>query len=172
MTEVFVILGVLIAFLLIRRYLFMFVFVKGRSMMPTLKNGDLLLVRRFLPGRQPYKRGDIVICHYPGRKVKNTPIPMLFVKRVVGLPGEWLEIDHETLLIDGEPMPQPYLHPDYAHGRGVTRKRLVGRHRYFVMGDHRDNSHDSRSIGPLYRTMLQGKVVAVVHVPKRFSAWL
>lgn len=85
------------SYLLIIVVLLLFLFfmpvirVKGRSMLPTLRNGDLLIVRRWLPRKEPLKRGDVVICRYPGRYLMKH-VPQSFVKRVVGLPGEWLQI--------------------------------------------------------------------------------
>lgn len=166
------ILLLLLLLLLVRRFLFMTVRVKGSSMLPTLKNGDILLVSRLLKGKQPFKRGDVVICHYPGRYLWKNRLPMLFVKRVVGLPGEWLEIDHETLLINDAPVEEPYLDMAYAHGRGITRRRRIGRHRYFVMGDHRDCSHDSRTLGAIWRGHMVGKVIGVIRIPLKLSKWL
>ena len=62
--------------------------VKGRSMLPTLKNGDVLIVWRLLPFRRAFRRGDLVICHYPGRYLLHGRyLRQCFVKRVVGLPG-------------------------------------------------------------------------------------
>ena len=161
----------LLALLLVCRFLVVMIRVKGSSMLPTLRNGDLLIVWRALSRKQPCRRGDIVICHYPGRYILGR-VPQRFVKRVVGLPGERLAIRGGELFINGAQSPEPYLDPEYAHPRGNIRERLIGRHRYFVMGDHRDSSHDSRAVGTLHRQELLGRVIAVIHIPEKASEWL
>lgn len=140
----------LVLALLIRSYIFEPVRVDGNSMLNTLKDGEYMIATKFdyLSSDSP-KRFDIAIVHYPGRGSTN------FVKRIVGLPGETLELRHGELYINGEPVPQNFDHtPSISSFGPVT----VPQGAYFVMGDNRDNSNDSRAVGPLTRDMIKGHV--------------
>ena len=112
--------------------------VKGESMTDTLQNGEIMYVSKpeYLLGNP--SRGDIVICHYPGRKEN-------FVKRVIGLPGDVVEIRQNVVYINGNPLNESYLTPS-RNDDGFTMAPFALREdEYFVMGDNRDNSHDSRN---------------------------
>lgn len=147
------------AALLIRRYALCLTRIQGRSMMPTLLSGQWTLVTRwsFLFGLP--KRGDIVICFFPGRMMKRLPfLRQMMVKRVIGLPGETVAFEEGTVLINGLPLHEPYLDPTRSR-RPLTRAPVtLGKDEYFVLGDNRDVSHDSRAVGPLKRKMIAGKV--------------
>ena len=137
--------------------------VKGSSMQPTLRTGQWLLVCRldYRLGRP--KRGDVVICHYPGRYMDRWRlIRQSFVKRLIGLPGETIEIIEGVVHIDGEPLAEPYLDPARCRFRRQMPARTLGEDEYFVLGDNRDSSNDSRRIGPLPRSMLVGRVHRVI----------
>ena len=147
------------AALLLRRYALCLTRIQGRSMTPTLKNGQWAFVTRFdyLFGRP--KRGDVVICFFPGRMMKRFPfLRQMMVKRVVGLPGETISFDEGTVVIDGLPLREPYLDPQYARRRTTRGPVALGGDEYFVLGDNRDGSHDSRAVGPLDRRMIVGRV--------------
>lgn len=137
--------------------------VRGSSMLPTLQNGDWALVWR-LPYRfHPPRRQDVVICHYPNRRTKWCRwIPQAFVKRVIGLPGDTLEVIEGVVHINGEPLAEPYLDPERCRFMRTRQPRILGEDEYFVMGDHRDRSNDSRSIGPIRRKAICGRVVCVL----------
>ena len=157
-----VIIALAVAFL-IRTFLFEFAFVKGRSMMPTLQNGEMLFVSTLAYRTGDPQRFDVVICHYPGRMMKHFKrIPLNFVKRVIGLPGETVEIIEGVVHINGEPLEEPFLHPRYHKFRTNREAITLGPDEYYVMGDNRDNSNDSRRIGPLPRRMIVGKVLRIL----------
>ena len=142
--------------------------VKGSNMQPTLRTGQWLLVCRldYRLGRP--KRGDVVICHYPGRYMDRWRlIRQSFVKRLIGLPGETIEIIEGVVHIDGEPLAEPYLDPARCRFRRQMPARTLGEDEYFVLGDNRDSSNDSRRIGPLSRSMLVGRVRRVIFPPGR-----
>lgn len=167
MSDLLILLAVAAAALLARRYLFCLTRIQGRSMMPALRSGQWTLVSRWrcLLGRPC--RGEIVICFYPGRMMKRFPfLRQMMVKRVVGLPGETVAFEEGRVLIDGQPLDEPYLNPLYCRRR-VTRDPItLGDDQYFVLGDNRDASHDSRAVGPLDRRMITGRVRAVLPLPR------
>ena len=142
-------LGVLIA-LLLRCFVCMLVRVTGRSMMDTLRDGEFMLALRFgLFGG--IHRFDVVICRYPGRKG-------YFVKRVVGLPGERISMTEGVLSINGAAVCEDF--PLRRTMRGFEEK-LLGADEYFVMGDNRPCSHDSRRIGSIPRRAIRARVCCV-----------
>ena len=173
------ILVAVIAALAIRSFIFEPVRVDGVSMDDTLANGEIMFVSKFdysstwltLPwqsdddkenapkftiGEGP-KRFDVVICRYPGRGDTN------FVKRVVGLPGDTIQVIDGYLYVNGEKMDEPYINDAYRSGHLNTfGPAEVPEGQYFVMGDHRNNSNDSRSVGPIDRNMIVGHVRQVV----------
>lgn len=137
--------------------------IHGGSMLPTLKNRDWTLVWR-LPCRvRGPRRQEVVICHYPGRRTKWCRwIPQAFVKRVIGLPGDTLEVIEGVLHINGEPLDEPYLDPLRCRYLRERPPRTLGPEEYFVMGDNRDRSNDSRSVGPIRKRDIRGRVVCVL----------
>ena len=141
--------GVLLA-LLLRFFVCMLVRVKGKSMMDTLHNGDFMLALRYgLFGR--IRRFDVVICRYPGRKGH-------FVKRVVGLPGERISMEEGALYVDGAEVTEDF--PLRRSLRGFD-ERTLGPDEYFVMGDNRPCSSDSRRVGPIHRRAILARVCCV-----------
>ena len=126
-------LGVCLA-LLLRRFVCVLCYVKGKSMMDTLQDGEVLFALR---RHGALKRFDIVICRYPKRKG-------LFVKRVIGLPGERIAVEEDVLLVNGEPVAENF--PRRKHLTPMT-ERIVDEGAYFLMGDNRTASKDSRSVG-------------------------
>ena len=139
--------------LLLRRFVCAFVLVKGRSMLNTLQNHELMLVLRYGLFGKP-RRYDIVICRYPNRK-------QLFVKRVIGLPGETIAMTDGQVLINGEILEERF--PKRTTPRSFDEIQL-GENEYFVMGDNRPCSVDSRSIrvGPIQEKMLLGRAKCVI----------
>ena len=138
--------GVLVA-LLLRQFACLLCLVKGRSMMDTLQNGDIVFaLRRKLCGE--IHRFDVVLCKYPNRKG-------LFVKRVVGLPGECIWIDEDVLYINGEPVAENFPRRKCLRPMG---EKQIGMNEYFVLGDNRPASRDSRSVG----TIPLESIIAVV----------
>lgn len=137
--------------------------VKGRSMLPTLENRQWLLVSRLDYRLGEPQRGDVVICHFPGRYMDKFKLfPQYFVKRLIALPGETIEVIDGVVHIDGSPLEETYLEPKRTRFRRNMPPRTLGDDEYYVMGDNRDNSNDSRRVGALKRKALIGKVQAVL----------
>lgn len=145
--------------LTVRAFLFEPIRVEGSSMAETLVNGEVMFVTKpeYLTGDP--QRFDVVICHYPGRGNTN------FVKRVVGVPGDVVEVRGGYLYVNGEKYDEEYLtyRPDY-----TLKPYEVPEGKYFVLGDNRANSNDSHLIGPIERDMIKGHVRSVVWP---ISAW-
>lgn len=142
----------LILALLLRQFVCLLAYVKGHSMRDTLQNGEIVFaLRRKLHGE--LRRFDVVLCRYPNRK-------QLFVKRIVGLPGETICIDEEGILqIDGAAVAEDF--PRRKNLRAMT-ERIVGEGEYFVLGDNRPASRDSRTVGPIPRDRIIAVVKCVV----------
>lgn len=126
--------------------------VNGISMEPTLVQGDILVSTRM--GYQ-LERGDVVICH-SGKGLEEE-----LVKRVVGLPGDTIDIIEEQLYINGEVVQEPYCKESTRTGGETVYPTKVPPGEYFVMGDNRNHSLDSRSmrVGTIPRRGIEGKVV-------------
>jgi len=133
--------------------------VEGQSMMPRLFDQDRIFVNKFiyplrewLGDREPIKRGDIVVLLFPDDPSKS------YIKRVVGLPGEKIQIENGRLYVDGTLIDEPYLNTDYVSfdEEGPTE---VKAHHYFVMGDNRRNSSDSRAWGLVPEKYIYGKAI-------------
>ena len=147
------------------------------SMENNLLIGDHLLVnkfvfgptrpaveKKFLPVREP-RRGDIVVFKYPDEPERD------FIKRVIGLPGDTLELRNKKVYVNGQPLDEPYVHflEPASTSQEVTsfdvRERYgpvrVPGDQYFVMGDNRDNSQDSRYWGFLPRSYIKGRALMI-----------
>ena len=172
-----------IAALLIRSFVFEPVRVDGASMNDTLQDGNIMFVSKWdyastwlcLPwqdaetkenaariasGLKSPERFDVVVCRYPNRGDTN------FVKRIVGIPGDEIYIEEGYLYVNGERMEEPYVSDRYRVKGGsdgwafhsAEDPFVVPEGEYFVMGDHRNNSNDSRSQGTITRDMIVGHV--------------
>ncbi len=133
--------------------------VPSKSMEPTLKVGDLLLVRKdaYKKGRTP-QRGDIVLFVREG-------VPDYFVKRVIGLPGEHMIVGSGQVVIEGNFLHEPYVNRQMTRERAIEGTLPEGA--YFLMGDNRAHSEDSRDTGPVQLDNIKGKVTAVISPKSR-----
>lgn len=163
LTDLVIFAAVAVLALAARLFLFEVAVVKGNSMRSTLQNGEIMLVSTLDYRLGQPQRHDVVICHYPGRTVKHLPfLQQQFVKRVIGLPGDTIEIIDSVVYINGEALEEAYLDPAHTRFRTNRAPITLGEDEYYVLGDNRDNSNDSRSIGPIKRSMIVGRVRRVI----------
>ena len=159
----------LLAALALRLWVLSFALIRGQSMLSTLRDGEWAFVWR-LPYRfRAPRRHEVVICHFPGRKWKRCRrIPQAFVKRVIGLPGDTLEMAEGVLYVNGAPLDEPYLEPERCRFLRDRAPVTLGPDEYFVMGDNRDRSSDSRRMGSIHRRDVRGRVLCVFLPLRRF----
>ena len=170
LTDFLILLAAIVAALFIRFTILEFSVVRGNSMRSTLHNGNVMFVSILTYHIRRPKRQEIVICHYPNRRVKKLPfLKQQFVKRVIGLPGETIEIIEGVVHINGEPLAEPYLSPAHNHRLRSYPPVTLSDRQYFVIGDNRDNSNDSRAIGPLDESAIIGHVCFLLHPLKRLK---
>ena len=148
-------LSIILVALAIRTFLMEPVRVQGSSMFPTLLSGEHMFVEKVTYWNSEPQRGDIIICYYPGYKESC-------VKRVIGLPGERVEISAGAVYINGSLLnEQSYFSGTILSSDGSW---TIGEQELFVMGDNRNGSKDSRaeSVGPIPYDQVVGKVQAVI----------
>lgn len=131
--------------------------VEGVAMEPALRNGDKIFIAR---SYDRIDRGDIVIFYYPADPSKS------YIKRVVGLPNERVEIREGKVLINGESIPEPYVDARNNQAWQSRKEVKVPEGSYYVLGDNRDNSNDSRAWGPLPRHFIYGKFASKYYSAK------
>ena len=147
--------SVLIAVVLIV-FIYQPVKVEGTSMMPALTDQERIFINKFTYrfGIANIQRGDMVVFWFPGDITKS------YMKRVIGLPGDTVEIDHGTVIVNGRPLSEDYVPKDYRDSQSLAPERIEA-DRYFVLGDHRISSSDSRGWGTVPRKNIYGKAVFV-----------
>nr|WP_298140914.1 signal peptidase I [uncultured Pseudomonas sp.] len=133
--------------------------IPGQSMTPTLKPGDVVIASSWAYALGEPQRGDLVIFqtpHLPGVK---------FLQRLMGLPGDRLAMRAGRLFINGKAIDEPYLNPDQGLAQPSSlemAERLVPEGEFFMLGDNRKNSNDSRYWGTVERQKLIGRVEKVL----------
>jgi signal peptidase I len=124
----------------------------GESMQPGLQTDDYVLVNKVVYLFQQPQRGDVIVFHYPRDIHKD------FIKRIIGLPGDTIITTSNSVIVDGRTIQEPYISAPFNFDSHTWK---LGASQFFVMGDNRGNSLDSRSWGPLDRRYIIGKAVAV-----------
>lgn len=172
--------SIIIAFILamvIRAFVVQAFKIPTGSMRPTLLEGDIIMVNKFLYGakipftglrlpkiRQP-SRGDVIVFIYPENPKKD------FVKRLAALPGEIVEIKNGTIYINDQPLIEPLFSQRYYYNRGdfakVGHKITVPKDSYFVLGDNSVSSQDSRYWGFVPAKNILGKAILIYWPPRR-----
>ena len=121
-------------------------------MAPLLSDQERIFINKFVYRFEPIQRGDVVVFWYPLDHTKS------FIKRVVGLPGETVEIRQGVLYVNGKAIPEPYVPPQYEDNSDFAPK-TVPENSFFVLGDHRISSNDSRVFGPVPSQFIYGRAV-------------
>jgi len=133
-------------------FLYQPVKVEGTSMAPLLSDQERIFINKFVYRFEDIHRGDVVVFWYPLDRSKS------FIKRVIGLPGETVEIRRGMLYVNTHLVPEPYVPPQYTDVTDFGPIK-VPRDSYFVMGDHRISSNDSRVFGPVASQFIYGRAV-------------
>ena len=137
-------------------FLYQPVKVEGTSMTPALVNDERIFINKFVYrfGLSDIVRGDTIVFWAPEDSSRS------YIKRVIGVPGDVVEIVNGTVVLNGQSLDEPYIIDDNRDRMSMTR-RIVEAGHYFVLGDHRNSSNDSRSWGTVPRDAIYGKAVFV-----------
>jgi signal peptidase I len=148
-----VLISVTASFMIIT-FLYQPVRVEGTSMLPELRDQDRLFINKFAYHFESISRGDVVVFHYPRDPSKS------YIKRIIALPGDTLDIDDGRVYVNGKRIAEPYVPRRYQDVRSLSQM-VIPQNEYFVMGDHRSISSDSRDFGPVERDLIYGKAAFV-----------
>lgn len=128
--------------------------VEGTSMLPRLHDGERIFVNKLVYyGMPQLARGDIIVFWYPNDPSKS------YIKRIIGLPGETVEVREGRILINNQELQETYLDPQLNLSHESRNPVQVKEHYYFVMGDNRDHSSDSRAWGLVPEKYIYGKAL-------------
>jgi len=146
-------------------FLYQPVKVEGTSMMPALVDQERVFINKFVYrlGIGEVERGDTVVFWYPADPTKS------YIKRVIALPGDFVELREGTVYLNDRPLDEPYVPQEFRDHQNVARLQVPSGH-YYVMGDHRSSSNDSRTWGPVPRGAIYGKAVFVYWPPDRMGS--
>jgi len=133
-------------------FLYQPVKVEGTSMMPSLDDQERIFINKFVYRIEPIQRGDIVVFRYPRDPQKS------FIKRVIGVAGDHVRIVDGRVLLNGKTLIEDYVPQAYQDDRSYSEV-VVPPDSYFVLGDHRSLSNDSRDFGPVDSSYIYGKAV-------------
>lgn len=130
--------------------------VQGDSMLPNFLSGEYILTDKITYRFNEPKRGDIIVFKAPNNPRKD------YIKRIIGLPGETISLKNSTIYIDEKPLTETYLEPNEKITAGAYLKSekaiKIEPNQYFVLGDNRDQSQDSRTWGPISQNKIIGRV--------------
>jgi signal peptidase I len=133
-------------------FLYQPVKVEGTSMMPSLDDQERIFVNKFVYRWEPIQRDDVIVFRYPRDPSKS------FIKRVIAIGGDHVRIDSGQVYVNGGAIEEGYVPRDYADTRSFGEMVVPAEH-YFVLGDHRSLSNDSRDFGPVPENLVFGKAV-------------
>jgi signal peptidase I len=137
-------------------FLYQPVKVEGTSMMPTLDDQERIFINKFVYRLHFGKidRGDTVVFWFPHDPTKS------YIKRVIAVPGDRIEVDHGGVIVNGQALVENYVPEEYRDQSSMT-ETTVPKDEYFVLGDHRSSSNDSRAWGMVPRRYIYGKAVFI-----------
>jgi signal peptidase I len=146
-------------------FLYQPVKVEGTSMMPSLVDQERIFINKFIYrfGLGNIERGDLVVFWFPGDQSKS------YIKRVIGLPGDTIAIEAGVVYVNGRPLAEPYVPEEFRDRHSRQAPFKVPPDQYFVLGDHRSSSNDSRNWGPVHRRYIYGKAVFVYWPPDKIG---
>lgn len=144
----------LVVSLIIILFLYQPVRVEGTSMLPRLEDQDRLFINKFAYQFERIHRGDVVVFYYPHDHSKS------YIKRVIALPGDRLSVDHGVVSVNRVVQQEPYVPERFQDERSLPEE-VIPPGEYFVMGDHRSISSDSRDFGPVPRDLIYGRAAFV-----------
>ncbi len=143
--------GALLIAFLIKTFLLQAFYIPSASMDPTLKINDRVLVNKLSYDLHDVNRGDVVVFESPPTESGHKDL----IKRVIGLPGETVESRDGRIVIDGQVLDEPYLQPHVQ--TGPLNQVTIPADHYWVMGDNRSNSRDSRFFGAIPESLIIGR---------------
>ena len=148
-------LGVILAVVVIL-FIYQPVKVEGTSMMPSLVDQERIFINKFVYrfGLADVGRGDTVVFWFPQDTSKS------YIKRVIGMPGDTVEVRNGSVYVNGQPLEEPYVPEEFRDHVSMPARTVEPEH-YFVLGDHRSSSNDSRSWWTVPRNFIYGKAVFV-----------
>jgi signal peptidase I len=152
----------LVIFLLIRQVVQNYR-IESHSMEPNFVEGEFILVNKLAFRLGAPERGDVVVFHNPNNTDED------YIKRVIGLPGDTVEVYDQTVFINGKPLQEDFPHNEIARGTQYG-PQLIEPGQLFVMGDNRPHSSDSREFGPLNQELMVGKAWVRVWPLTKFGA--
>jgi len=142
--------------ILISLFIILFVYqpvkVEGGSMEPGLEDQERIFINKLAYRLEAIERGDVIVFRYPRDTRKN------FIKRGIGLPGDRVRVGDGHVYLNGHLLREPYVPEEYMDSRSYSEIR-VPTDSYYVLGDHRSMSNDSREFGPVPRSYIYGKAV-------------
>jgi signal peptidase I len=147
-----IIAGALLVAFVVKTFLIQAFYIPSGSMLPTLKDRDRVLVNKLSYDLHEVHRGDVVV--FRGPEGADADVKDL-IKRVIGLPGDTVEARDGAVLVNGQPIQEPYLGPGIT--TGPLEPQVVPAEHYWVMGDNRGNSKDSRFFGPIEESSIIGR---------------
>ena len=159
---------VFVSAIIIRGFVAQPFIVEGSSMEPDFHNGEYLLIEKLGYHLHEPVRGDVIVFKYPNNTEVN------YIKRIVGLPGETVRIFENQVFVNGKKLNESYLSPDektiVSQSPETPYEVALNSEQYFVMGDNRQHSSDSREWGPLAKEFIIGKSALVLYPRQNFSA--
>jgi signal peptidase I len=144
--------------------------VNGPSMQPNLHTNNLVVVNLLAYDFGSPQRGDVIVFHPPIPGGENE----YYVKRIIAVPGDTIQVTLTSVFVDGQRLKEPYINslgPSGIENLNVVPPFTLGKNQYWVMGDNRTNSQDSRFFGPIYRNTIVGKAEVVIW-PMSSLEWL
>jgi len=135
-------------------FLYQPVKVEGTSMLPGLQDQERIFINKFVYRFESVSRGDVVVFRYPRDPAKS------YIKRVIGVPGDRIRIERGRVYVNGRRLAEDYVPRDFIDAHSYP-EFVVPDHSYYVLGDHRSMSNDSREFGPVDEAFIYGKAVFV-----------